>query len=646
MKQKIIAAPLGLVLVMLACMAIIAGGYSYQQQTPLQKITAQYRKNMQELETSLAVLNNRALQLASGKSTPQQIQAQLLLVRKQYKTVEYLLDYLDAQSVKLFINGAPLPKIEPNTPDLRIMAPTGLQVVDEMVFADELDTAGLFTETANLLANFKKVNEFQQVAQITERNLFEAARFQLVRVATMGITGFDTPGSGNALTDAQNSLQSLVQLVNAYQGQLDSKTETLLLAKLNGAITFLANNTDFDSFNRFEFIKEYINPAFKLFKDAQLQLGIETVYETTGFRQSFNFLSDNIFAADFLNPEYFSQSHNSSSNPDKAKLGKLLFYDPVLSSNIKRSCASCHNPAMAFADGQAKSIAMDFDGTVSRNAPTLVNSVFADRYFYDLRVQKIENQFEHVITSTKEFNTSYPEIAAKLAQSTEYKALFAKAFPEFSGQISKESVSEAIGAYIKTLVALNSPFDKSIRGEGKQLTPSEINGFNLFMGKAVCATCHFPPTFSGLVPPYYYENESEVLGVPSTKDTVNAMLDPDIGRLGGRMLEKVDFNKFAFKTMTVRNAALTAPYMHNGVYTTLEEVVDFYNKGGGQGLGIHLENQTLPFDKLNLTESEKMDIVAFMKTLTDTAGLTSIPQKLPTFDAQPEWNKRLVGGEY
>lgn len=637
---------MGLLLVFLGCLSIIVGGYSYQAQTPIEKITAQYRKNMQELETSLAVLNNQALQLASGKSTQKKIQAQLLLVRKQYKTVEYLLDYLDGQSVKLFINGAPLPKIEPNTPDLRIMPPTGLQVLDEMAFTDDIGTAGLFTETAALLANFKRVNEFQQIVKISERNLFEAARFHLIRVAAMGITGFDTPGSGHALTDAQNSLQPLLKMVYDYHGQLDATIETQLLDKLNGAIEYLTKNTDFDSFNRFEFIKEYINPAFKLFKDAQLQLGIETVYETTGFRQSFNFLSDNIFAPNFLNPEYFSQTYNSSSNPDKAKLGKLLFYDPVLSSNIKRSCASCHNPALAFTDGQAKSTAMDFEGTVSRNAPTLINSVFADRYFYDLRVQKIENQFEHVITSTKEFNTSYPEIAGKLAKSSEYRALFATAFPEFNGLISKESVSEAIGAYIKTLTALNSPFDKSIRGESKQLTPSEINGFNLFMGKAVCATCHFPPTFSGLVPPYYYENESEVLGVPSTKDTLNAVLDPDIGRIGGRMLEKVDFNKFAFKTMTVRNSALTAPYMHNGVYTTLEEVVDFYNKGGGQGLGIYLENQTLPFDKLNLTESEKSDIVAFMKTLTDTAGLTSIPQKLPTFDAQPEWNKRLVGGDY
>ena len=134
--------------------------------------------------------------------------------------------------------------------------------------------------------------------------------------------------------------------------------------------------------------------------------------------------------------------------------------------------------------------------------------------------------------------------------------------------------------------------------------------------------------------------------MPATTDTINAVVDPDIGRIGGRMKEKVEFNRHAFKTVTVRNIALTAPYMHNGVYKTLEEVVDFYNKGGGQGLGINLENQTLPFDNLSLTESEKSDIVAFMRTLTDTTGLTSVPNSLPKFENNPELNKRVIGGEY
>jgi cytochrome c peroxidase len=136
-----------------------------------------------------------------------------------------------------------------------------------------------------------------------------------------------------------------------------------------------------------------------------------------------------------------------------------------------------------------------------------------------------------------------------------------------------------------------------------------------------------------------------VLGVPATTDTINPVLDGDIGRFGGRMKEKVDFNRHAFKTVTVRNVSLTGPYMHNGVYKTLEEVLDFYNRGGGAGLGFELDNQTLAPDALNLTPSETKDIIAFMQSLTDTTGLTHVPVSLPKFPSA-DMNKRKIGGEY
>lgn len=116
------------------------------------------------------------------------------------------------------------------------------------------------------------------------------------------------------------------------------------------------------------------------------------------------------------------------------------------------------------------------------------------------------------------------------------------------------------------------------------------------------------------------------MGVPAEPDTAGASVDPDVGKFAvfeGELL------KFAFKTPTLRNAALTAPYMHNGVYQTLEEVIDFYNRGGGIGIGITLENQTLPPDSLNLSEQEQQDLVHYLQALTDTTGLTSRPQRIP-----------------
>jgi cytochrome c peroxidase len=153
-----------------------------------------------------------------------------------------------------------------------------------------------------------------------------------------------------------------------------------------------------------------------------------------------------------------------------------------------------------------------------------------------------------------------------------------------------------------------------MRGSKDQLGPAEKNGFNLFMGKAKCGTCHFAPLFNGLVPPEFVETESEVLGVPKSKDTLNAQLDDDPGKFN---FTQSSVHKHAFKTPTLRNIELTAPYMHNGVFSTLEEVMTFYNNGGGRGLGIGPPNQTLPVEKLKLSPREIRDIIAFMRSLTD-----------------------------
>lgn len=644
MAKEILSSRKTTVIFIISVLVFILSAFSYSNSTnALEQLTGEYRTGLQNVETALFELKNTAEAPTFDLEKTRQA---FLNVRGKYKQIEFILEYFDNTAVKDYVNGAPLPKIERNSGEMNVLQPHGLQVIDEMLFEEQPDTEGLKNEIALLCKNFTELKLFQQKQYISERNLFEAARLQLVRVASMGITGFDTPGSGNSLADCQNALQPLLYMAKVYTPQLKGELGQQLETKLSAAIQYLSVNADFDAFNRLEFIREYLNPAFKLFKDAQLQLGIETVYDTpAGIKQPYNYLADNFFGNDFLNPDYYSMVKKGVTQPQMEKLGKYLFFDPVLSSNNKRACASCHNPQKAFTDGEQRSLALDFKGTVSRNSPTLINSVFAERYFYDLRTEKIENQFEHVITSPHEFNTSYPEIAAKLNQSEEYKQLFREAFPNYNGEISKHTISEAIGAYLKTLTSFNSDFDKHLRGEANILSPQAINGFNLFMGKAACATCHFAPTFSGLVPPNFAENESEVLGVPATTDTINPVLDGDIGRFGGRMKEKVDFNRHAFKTVTVRNATLTAPYMHNGVYKTLDEVLDFYNRGGGAGLGFELENQTLAPDALNLTPSETKDIIAFMQSLTDTTGLTQVPVSLPKFPSA-DLNKRKIGGEY
>jgi cytochrome c peroxidase len=280
------------------------------------------------------------------------------------------------------------------------------------------------------------------------------------------------------------------------------------------------------------------------------------------------------------------------------------------------SCAACHLQENAFTDLKVKSQSNVEGKTVLRNSPSLYNAVFAKRFFYDLRAFYLEQQAEHVIYNDDEFNTSYEDIIKKLKTNPEYKKAFRAAFKD--GTISKENFSKALSSYVASLYSFDSDFDRFMRNE-KDVSEDVKKGYNLFMGKANCATCHFAPHFSGLVPPFFNENESEVLGV--TVKPVNQLpvqLDQDPGRGNSPVKkEKSWIYDYSFKTVTVRNIALTKPYFHNGAFNTLEEVMDFYNEGGGEGLGLKMKNQTLPPDKLELTQTEIKQIIAFLNSLTD-----------------------------
>lgn len=184
---------------------------------------------------------------------------------------------------------------------------------------------------------------------------------------------------------------------------------------------------------------------------------------------------------------------------------------------------------------------------------------------------------------------------------------FQKAFP--NRIIDEFAIKNALASFIGSLSAYDSKFDAYMSGNGT-FDKDEIAGFNLFTGKAKCATCHFIPLTNGTVPPSFVKSESEVLGVPDA----SKKLDADLGKFE---LTKAAIHRNSFKTPTIRNVALTAPYMHNGVFKTMEEVVDFYNDGGGNGMGFEMLNQTLPTDKLNLSALEKKQLISFMNALTD-----------------------------
>lgn len=600
-----------------------------------------FTKEVQELQNFLLDNTTQA----------EEIQIRFLEVRRAFKKCEYLSEYLDPVMIKDKVNGAPLPKLERNSFGLNVLQPRGMQVLDELIYTGDFDE-----NRQDIRKQLALLNEVLKEASVTgypiyDRTILEAARTEFVRLFTMGLTGFDVPGSGNSVTDAITVLQTIREDLLLYRDMfagVNAGAAEKFYGDLDNCISYLEQHNNFDSLDRLHVLKQYINPMYAGLLLLHRESGIEMIHEVVQehLLPPYNHLSDNLFANDFIDPYKHIRLPEQLNSPQLVSLGRLLFFDPVLSANNQRACAGCHHPEKAFTDGIAKSTAMKFDGTVMRNAPTLINCVYSERFFHDMRSEALEDQVEHVLVNRKEFDTDMLEITAKLRESDEYVSLFDEAFKTVPGEkINSRNISFAMSAYVSSLRGFNAPFDKYVRGEIDNIDASVVRGFNLFMGKAACGTCHFAPVFNGTVPPRYEESESEVLGVPENPYIKKPVLDPDLGRGVARLKEQAPFNRYAFKTPTVRNIELTAPYMHNGAYRTLEDVMDFYNKGGGKGIGIELEHQTLPFDSLSLKKQEINDIIAFMKALTDTAGMTAKPRTLPLFK-NTAWNNRKIGGEY
>lgn len=618
----------------------------------LANVKTQFHTGLSTFQQRIADFKAAAHSFDNTPESIAQLQEAHLENRLAFKNIEFLLEYYERFAVVKHLNGAPLPKTEPAVAEVFIVEPTGLQVLDELVFSDAPyeEKKEIIKHADKLGGAYADIMEYQMNVSMTHRHIFEAVRQELVRIFTLGVTGFDTPGSVNALPEAAQSMESIADALNAYApliAQQDADVMKEMQDLFQAAIEYLESNNDFDSFDRLTFLKAYINPLYAITYKAHTATGVETVDEVNPQPLPFNYHATNIFSDDFFNAEYFSElDFDEPTADERIELGKLLFFDPILSSTNDRSCASCHQPDKAFTDGLKTSLATGEQGNIQRNSPTVLNSVYADKFFYDLRGLTLEKQTKHVVFDKKEFNTDFKEIINKLSQSEEYKSLFVEAYPTNARYaLSPSTITNALAYYVASLRSFNSPFDQYVRNERAELSEAAKRGFNLFMGKAACGTCHFAPSFNGTVPPIYEESESEILGVPSTAE--NTELDTDVGRVGnGLPREQAPFYVHSFKTVTVRNVAETAPYMHNGVYETLEQVIDFYNKGGGAGMGLDVPYQTLPDAHLNLTGQEQQDLIVFMQTLSDNPYKNAQPTVLPRFENKPEWNQRVIGGLY
>jgi cytochrome c peroxidase len=585
---------------------IQVGGCTSTQPSPVAAVKSTALRNLDSLRT---LLGNTLLPLAEKSSSADSLQEAFRQCRLAYKKVEFITEYFTPTGNR-FVNGPPLDEIE--TGEYEVNEPGGLQVIEEYLFP-ALDTTrreGLVREVKKLQAQLRQTRILCEAQQFTDGHVFDAARLEVFRIITLGITGFDTPlAPQHALSEAAASLSSLQTSLQCY-GLHSPSAYPSLQQLLSQAIAYLQRNNSFDTFDRMYFITRCANPISTQLKSLQTELGITLPVAARALRTD----AKTLFEADAFNPDFYAPDRDSYGSADKVILGKRLFFDPVLSSDHSRSCASCHQPTKSFTDGLPKSAAFTKGKFIARNAPTLINAGLQGGQFYDLRSTTLEHQAMEVVQNQDEMHGSLTDAARSLSRLSDYLALFRKAYPSTGDSILPSAIQNALASYVRSLTSLNSPFDQYVRGDYSRLTAQEAQGFNVFMGKAKCATCHFMPLFNGTVPPGFTQTEAEVLGVPAQPE--GKKLDMDLGRYAIHPFAQL---KHAFKTPTLRNIAMTAPYMHNGVYATLEEVVDFYDGGGGAGLGFDLPNQTLAPDSLHLTTGEKKALVAFMKTLTDTS---------------------------
>lgn len=280
-----------------------------------------------------------------------------------------------------------------------------------------------------------------------------------------------------------------------------------------------------------------------------------------------------------------------------AKLGEKLFNEKLLSKDYSISCASCHKPEFAFADTAAFSRGIH-NTLTTRNTPSVLNMKNRPYFFWDGRSGSLNEQALLPIQNTNEMGLPIDEAVKRLNESPFYKAYFKKVF---GTSPNKENLATAFAEYEKSLETINSPFD-DWSNDNSKLTKSQERGRQLFVGdKAKCFNCHSMEDFT--------DDDFKNIGI----------FDGGKFNDSGRYLithKKEDIGKF--KTPGLRNVAVTAPYMHNGMFKTLEEVVDYYNdpqKVIPNSIGID-SSLSKP---LTLTNQEKKDLVAFLKTLTDIA---------------------------
>jgi len=301
--------------------------------------------------------------------------------------------------------------------------------------------------------------------------------------------------------------------------------------------------------------------------------------------------------AQYRRPALIPFPKDNPYTPQKASLGKKLYFDTRLSVTSAQSCASCHSPAFGWGDGLAVGVGHGM-AKLGRRSPTVVNGAWGAIFMWDGRLANLEEQALGPIQAAGEMNMPLEQLMERLSSIAEYKPLFAAAFPD--EKMSTVTLAKAISTYERTVVSERAPFDSWIEGNEQAISEEAKRGFALFNTKAQCSSCHEGWNFTN--------DGFQDIGLAST----------DIGR--GEFMSGVVKMMHAFKTTGLREISRRGPYMHDGSIGTLEEVIEHYDRGG-----VDRPSRSDLMKPLDLTAQEKSELVVFMKTLTSNLDPTTMP---------------------
>lgn len=301
---------------------------------------------------------------------------------------------------------------------------------------------------------------------------------------------------------------------------------------------------------------------------------------------------------EYKRPEAIPFPEDNRYTRARADLGKMLFFDPRLSATGSIACASCHRPQFSWTDSAATSVGAP-GMPLKRRSPTILNLAWAEALFWDGRASTLEEQAVGPIQADLEMNMPMEKLLVTLKGMPAYAKLFELAYP--GEPISSATIGKAIATFERTIVSGTAPFDEWVMGDESAISESAKAGFDLFNDKARCAKCHSGWNFT--------DDSFHDLGFENE----------DRGR--GKILPQIEAAQYAFKTPTLRNIALRAPYFHDGSLRTLEEVIEHYDTGKW------LKRPSLAEElrKLDMTEAERRQLVDFLKTLTGADEPLALP---------------------